>query len=71
MRSVHLHAVGVVPVELSAGDGQSAAHPLEDLSDLLVHLLNLVLVCSFSAEDCSDDIVCVCLCESDSFKALL
>jgi len=69
--SLHLHGARVVPVELLAGDGESSAHALEDLADLLVHLLNPVLVHGFSFVDSCDDVFGVGLRQGNTLKALL
>jgi len=59
--SSHCHGAGISPIHFSACDGQLATHSLENILDAFMHLFNLLLVCSFSFVDSSDDVFGVSL----------
>ena len=66
-----LHHPGVVPVEFLASDGKDAAHALEDVAHVFVHLLDLHLVRSFSSIDGGDDVFAVGCLQGDVGELLV
>lgn len=66
-----LDQVGVGPVEFLAGDGQRAAHAFKDVTHVIVHGINSLLVGSLSFADSSDDVLAVSSCQRDVSEVFL